>query len=331
MVTAMTTAGDQRLHVVLGGRGGTGGAIVRELVARGLPVRSVTRTPDPTGASSVENVGADLTDPEQTRRAIEGAAVVYHAANPPYQHWVEQFPLLNRSIVAATGAVGARLVFTDNLYMYGPDAGVMTEDSPQRASDRKGHLRASLAGELLEAQRAGDCEVTIGRSSDYFGPGGLGSALGDRLFDAAVAGKPIRWLGDIDAPHSVAYLPDIARGLVTLGLADEATGQVWHLPSSGSPTGREFVAVVADALGHKLKLSPTPRWMVRLVGLFSVQVREVSGVMYQWEAPFVSSDAGFQAMFGPQPATPLRRAIEETVAWFAARHGRQTGTAPTSA
>lgn len=327
----MTTAGDQGLHVGLGGRGGTGGAIVRELVARDLPVHSVTRTPDPAGASSVENVGADLTDPEQTRRAVDGAAVVYHAANPPYHRWVEQFPLMNRSILAATAAAGARLVLADNLYMHGPDAGVMTEDSPQRASDKKGRLRAALAQQLLEAHRAGDGGVVIGRSSDYFGPGGLGSALGDRLFVAAVEGKPIRWLGDPDAPHSVAYLPDIARGLVTLGLADQAAGQVWLLPSSGSPTGREFVAAVAEALGHELKLSPTPRWMVRLAGLFSARIREVGGVMYQWEAPFVSSDARFQGTFGPQPATPLRQAIGETVAWFTARHGKQAGATPTAA
>ena len=34
--------------------------------------------------------------------------------------------------------------------------------------------------------------------------------------------------------------------------------------------------------------------------------------------------------FGPQAATPLRRAIEETVAWFAERRDGQAGTAPTS-
>lgn len=327
----MMQATDQGLHVVLGGNGGTGGAIVRELVARGLPVRSVSRTPRGSGDHGVDHVAADLTDPGQTRRAVDGATVVYHAANPPYHRWPEQFPPLNRTILAATGAAGARLVFADNLYMYGPDAGVMTEQSPQRGTDRKGRLRAALAGELLAAHRSGDCAVTIGRSSDYFGPGGLASALGDRLFDAAIAGKPIRWLGDPDAPHSVAYLPDIARGLVTLGLADEAAGQVWHLPSSGSPSGREFVAAVAETLGHELKLSPTPRWMIRLVGLFSAQVREIGEVMYQWEAPFVSADTRFQTAFGPQPATPLRQAIEETVAWFAARHDGQAGTAPTSA
>jgi nucleoside-diphosphate-sugar epimerase len=317
----MSATRDPRLHVVLGAGGGTGSAIVAELAERGLAVRRVTRVPDAAGRAEAGSVVADLTDVEQTVRAIEGAAVVYHAANPPYHRWSKLFPLLNRSIVAATSRVGARLVYADNLYMYGPGAGLMTEETPPRATDSKGALRAHLASELLAAHRAGDCEVTIGRSSDYFGPAGTSSAIGERVFSAALAGKDVPWLGDPDVPHSVAYLPDIARALVSLGLAEQATGKVWHLPSSGAPTGREFVAAIGAALGQELKVRPTPRWMVRMAGLVSPQIREIAGVMYQWEAPFISSDAKFQAAFGPQPATPLPQAVSQTAAWFAYRGG----------
>jgi nucleoside-diphosphate-sugar epimerase len=319
--TDMGATHDRRPHVVLGAGGGTGTAVVNELAERGLPVRRVTRVPDAAGGTMVETVAADLTDVEQTLRAIEGAAVVYHAANPPYHRWLKLFPLLNRSILAATSRVGARLVYADNLYMYGPDASLMTEETPARAKDSKGALRAQLANELLEANRAGDCEVAIGRSSDYFGPAGTSSAIGERVFSAALAGKAVPWLGEPDVPHSVAYLPDIARALVTLGCSEQAAGKVWHLPSSGAPTGREYVAAIGAALGQELKIRPTPRWMVRMAGLVSPQIREVAGVMYQWEAPFVSSDARFQASFGPQPATPLPQAVSQTAAWFARRGG----------
>ena len=153
------------LNVVLGAGGGTGGAIVDELVRRGLPVRAVTHRAAPTRAA-VENVVADLADHDAARDALSGATVVYHAANPPYHTWAEAFPPLNASVVAATSAAGARLVFADNLYMYGPRSGVMTEDTPVRATDKKGALRASLAEKLLVAQAAGELEVVIGRSPD---------------------------------------------------------------------------------------------------------------------------------------------------------------------
>jgi nucleoside-diphosphate-sugar epimerase len=295
---------------------------VDELQARELPVRAVTRGPLRGLPEAVEHVTADLDDADSAARAVDGAGVVYHAANPPYDRWVESFPALNAAIAAATAAAGARLVFADNLYMYGPGAGTMTEETPLGATDKKGRLRARLAADLLAEHEAGRLQVVIGRSPDYFGAHGVNSALGGLLFGPALDGGTIRWLGSLDAAHSVSYLPDLARGLVTLGLADDtAAGRAWHLPTSGAPTGREFVAVMSDQLGRPLKASATPRWMLRLVGLLRPEVREVADIAYQWEAPFVSSDAAFQAAFGPFETTPLEAAIRETLDWY-----RQRGT-----
>ena len=209
---------------------------------------------------------ADLADGAAVRRAIDGASVVYHAANPPYQRWLTEFPVMNATIMDAVAAAGAKLVFADNLYMYGPTDGVLRETTPQRATDRKGQLRIRLAAELLEAHAAGRVRVTIGRSSDYFGPGGRNSSIGEQLFRAAIAGKPARWLGSADVPHSVSYLPEMAAALVTLGVSEAADGRAWHLPVTGSPTGREFVASVARALGRPVKVAPTSAAMVRLAG-----------------------------------------------------------------
>lgn len=119
-------------------------------------------------------------------------------------------------------------------------------------------------------------------------------------------------------PHSVIFLPDLAPGLVTPGLADEAPGRVWHLPTNGAPTGREFVAVMSDALGKPLKVSGTPGWMLRLIGIFKPPVREIADIIYQWDVPFVSGDAAFQATFGPQQPNPLREAVARTCEWFVA-------------
>ena len=39
-----------------------------------------------------------------------------------------------------------------------------------------------MTDELLDAHRAGQVEVAIGRASDYFGPGATQSALGETVF-----------------------------------------------------------------------------------------------------------------------------------------------------
>jgi nucleoside-diphosphate-sugar epimerase len=303
-------------HVVLGAAGGTGSAIVTELLGRGLAVRTVTRTARQTDGA--ENVVADLSDPDATARALTGATVVYHAANPPYHHWLDRFPALNRSVIAGATRAGARLVFTDNLYMYGPQAGVMTETTPTQATDKKGRLRIQLADELMAASKDGQLEVVIGRSPDYFGAGGRNSALGEPLFGAALSGRTVRWVGKPDVPHSVAYLPDMARAFVTLGLADEAAGRIWHLPSCGAPTGQELIASMSRALDTELQVRATPRWILHLVGLGKPAAREVAEIYYQWAAPFVSSDAAFEGAFGPFESTPLDEAVAATMEWFKA-------------
>lgn len=307
------------IQVVVGGSGGTGGALVRELVGRGLPVRSISRKAPADVPGGVEVRLGDAADPAFMRSAAEGAAVVYNAANPPYPKWTSEFPPLMASITAAAEASRAKLVFADNLYMYGPVTGPLSETSPASPAGRKGKLRRSLAEQLLAAHRAGRVRVAIGRSSDYFGPGGLGTAVGERVFESALEGKAAQWLGSLDVPHSVSYLPDMARALVVLGTRDEADGQVWHLPGAAALTGREFVGVIGDVLGRPVKASATSPTMVRIAGVVSPFIRELNETMYQWTAPWVVESAKFEATFGPFEVTPHREAIAETLDWFGAR------------
>ncbi len=111
-----------QLHVVLGGSGGAGGAVVAELVRRGHRVRSVSRTPAE-AAGSVEVVAADLADPAATAAAVGGASVVYQCVSPTYHRWPIEFPPIQANVIAAAEATGAKLVMADNLYMYGPSDG----------------------------------------------------------------------------------------------------------------------------------------------------------------------------------------------------------------
>jgi nucleoside-diphosphate-sugar epimerase len=314
-----------RLHVVLGAGGGTGGAIVRELVGQGRRVRAVTRGGNAAARygtlppASFEDVAADVTDGEQLRRALEGAAVVYHCAQPAYTRWPQEFPAMTRGILAATAAAGAKLVFTDNLYMYGPVPGPMTEQTPPVAQTKKGKVRAAMAAELLEADREGRLRVVIGRSSDYFGPGGLTSAIGERFFKALLAGKKVTWFADLDQPHTMSYLPDMARAFVILGERAEADSQVWHTPAAAALTGRDYIELATRVAGTPAKPGVMGPGTVRLVGLFIPVLREFPELMYQYDRPFVMDTGKFEAAFGPFAVTPSEEALRTTLAWYRGR------------
>jgi nucleoside-diphosphate-sugar epimerase len=308
------------VHVVLGAAGGAGSAVVGELAARGLPVRAVTRSGATDVPEGVEQVAADVATPDGARRACAGAAVVYHCAQPGYTKWVELFPPLTRAVLDGTAEAGAKLVFADNLYVYGLPDGPMTEETPQRAQGKKGRTRIEMAAAILRAHADGRLRCTIGRSSDYYGPGGNNSNVGDYLMKPVLRRKRARWLGSLDQPHTLNYLEDVARALVTLGERDEADGQVWHLPAAEPLTGRQFLTQMYEAAGFAPKIGVARRPMIRLVGVFNPLVRELNETLYQFERPFVSDASKFQGAFGPFEPTPHRDAVRPTVDWFRHRY-----------
>jgi len=271
-------------HVVLGATGGAGRAVVQELVDRGHPVRAVSRSGGTEFPDGVDVVSADCADAADTRRACDGAAVVYNC-----------------------------LVVTDNLYMYGPTDGPMTETTPRRPTGPKGRLRAELEDRLLEAHESGRVRVAIGRASDFYGPH-ANSSTRQLVFEPALDGKTAAWLGSLDAPHTMTYLPDFAHGLVTLGTHESAFGDIWHLPSNPPITGRDFIERVFEEVPPSPSMRTYGYWMLTLAGLFDAQIWEAREVLYQFRDPFVMDTSKFEAAFGAD-VTPYDTAIRETLDW----------------
>jgi nucleoside-diphosphate-sugar epimerase len=313
-VNPQSSSASSNLHVVAG-LGAIGRAVINELVGRGLPVRAIARHPVAGLPPEVDLVLADVTDPDAARRAMIGATVVYHAASAPYHRWPELLPPLMRGVLDGAGPAGARIVYADNLYAYGPVDGPLTEDLPSRATGPNGRIRTTLADQLMDAHAAGTVRATIGRASDYYGPSGRQSTAGERLFDPAIAGKPTQVLGNPDLPHTFTYLGDFARGLVTLGTHDEALGEVWHLPSAETLSTREFAELVFETAGQPLKLRVIPPALLTFLALVSPTLRAVREQQYQREKPWVVDHSKFAHAFGAE-VTPHREAIAITLDWY---------------
>ncbi len=312
----------EELHVLFGS-GQVGQPLARILLERGKRVRIVKRSAGglPAGA---ELLRGDATDLNFCVEAVRGASTVYHCMNPPYyaRVWAELLPRYMDNLIAAAGRSGARLVVLDNVYMLGhPQGKPLDEDTPLRPCSRKGEVRARVAERMWEAHRRGDVRATSGRASDFYGPGGTLTHLGDQFWRPAIAGRRGRVLVDPDAIHTYHFIPDVAAGLAALGTAgDDAYGRPWMLPCAPAETMRTLVARFSQELGREIGLITVPRTVLKILALVVPFLREIDEMLYQWEEPFQINDRRFRAQFGQGPED-VKRAAADTVAWAKVHYG----------
>ena len=304
-------------HVVLG-TGAIGRAVMEELVQRGESVRMVNRSGrmDEVPAG-VEVKAADLYDQAQVREVTRGAKVAYQASQPNYFEWQEKFPPLQKSIIDGLAGTGAKLVLVENLYMYGATNGTpMTEDMPHNARTRKGRVRSEMSRAAFEAHQAGKLRVTAARGSDFFGPWGLPSSMGERAIYPLLHGKAAGLIGNVNLPHTHTFTKDFGRALVILGERAEADGQAWHVPNDlPRVTQREMAAMFAEELGVESKFSAMGKLMMWIGGFFVPEAKESVEMMYEFDQPFIVDSSKFEKTFGMR-ATPMKEAIKETAAWY---------------
>ena len=310
-------------HVIFGA-GQVGSHLARILVDRRHDVRVAKRSPAgiPEGAKAVLGNAAN---PAFCTSAAAGATTVYHCLSPPYSTkvWTELVPRYMANLVEASARAGARLVVLDNVYMLGkPNGKPLSADTPMNPCSRKGEIRAKAAQLLFDAHRRGDVRATSGRASDFYGPGGTLTQLGDYFWPRVLKGSSGQVIANPDAIHTYHYIPDVAAGLATLGSApDEAFGRPWMLPCRQAETLRDLVRRLEKPFGAPIAVTVVPSWMRSLLGVFMPPLREMPEMQYQWEEPFVIDDRHFRERFGTQPED-ADRAAAATAAWARAHYTR---------
>ena len=249
--------------------------------------------------------------------AILGSDVVYLVIGITYnvKIWKEQWPVIMRNVIDACKATGAKLVFFDNIYMYGKIDGKITEDTPYNYVSQKGRVRADVARMLLQEMAAGTLKATIARATDFYGPRVMEKSVASLLvFDRMKNGNSAQWLINPNVPRSFNYTPDAAEALYILATDDKAVGQVWHLPAADPLTGKEFVKLAAGFMKGSAKVSVLPKWLLKVIGLFDPFMKEAYEMNYQNEFPLHFSSARFENVFTFTP-TSYAEGIKETASW----------------
>lgn len=311
-------ASDAR-HVIVGA-GPVGTALARRLSGAGESVRVITRSGRDFGIAGVEPVAVDASDAEALTAAVRGGEVLYNCANPgAYPAWEREWPPLAAAILTAAERSGTVLVTASNLYGYGRVSGPMTRSTPLNPCDHKGELRVRMWQEALAAHQAGRVRVAEARSSDYFGPTlPISSGLVARYADATLRGRTAQVFADPDQAHTWTAIEDVAATLAVLGRDERAWGSAWITPSNPARSVRQVLAELHESCGlPPPRLRQTPRVMLRAGGLVVPLLREVTGVLYQFDAPFLADGAETTDVLGVRP-TPWERVVADTApAWLA--------------
>jgi nucleoside-diphosphate-sugar epimerase len=307
--------------LVLGATGGFGGAVTRELLRRGHPVRAVVRDVARSRRVLPEHpdltlVVGDAADGATQNQAVQGCRVVVHGVNYPYHRWTPAMARVTATVIAAARSVGATILFPGNVYGLGPAPGArLTEEAPARPTTKKGALRVKLEAALREATADGRARVVIVRAGDFYGPT-VRNSLVDAIFGNAARGRTMRALGDLSHAHQWAFVPDLARAAVDLlGVAGRLDPfDVVHFEGHVISPHRGLFERVA-------RLAGKPRLPVRTIGFRTLRVaalvkpvvRELLELRYLFEHGVVLDGSRLRALLPDYADTPLDEAIAATL------------------
>lgn len=305
-----------KLHTILGAGGAVGNQLLPLLQKNNERIKLVSRKANP--LPNVEAIAADITNYEQTLHAVNGSDVVYLVAGLAYDTriWRESWPKIMTNVINACKAAGSKLIFFDNVYMYGKVDRVMTEETPFNPTTKKGEIRAAIATQLLDEIKAGNIQALIARAADFYGPVGFTTSVPNMLVFANLKkGKRAQWLVNAKVPHSFTYVPDAAQALYMLANKEDAVGQTWHMPTADNPlTGEAFIKEAAKDMKAKDDYSLISKTMMQLIGLFNRPIKESVEMAYQSEFPYLFNSSKFNSLFDFEPTT-YNDGIRETAIW----------------
>lgn len=299
------------LHTILGANGNIAKVISSELGKKGIPIRQVSRNPKKVNPSD-ELFPANLKDPHQVKKAVEGSSVVFLLAGITYnvKTWQKEWPLIMQNTLDACIASGAKLVFFDNMYALDPEqVGHLTEDTPMNPKSKKGKVRKHILEMLWSAVKTGKLQALVARAADFYGPGANNSFLNELVINRMKSGKTPQWLYTGNKKHSFTYIPDAGKATAFLSQQSDAWNQTWNLPTDSSfPSGQEITAILNKLLNKNLKLQVMQPWLISILGIFISPLREIKELKYQSAEDYCLDSSKIERTYRLTP-TPIEEGL----------------------
>ncbi|MEZ5777483.1 MAG: epimerase [Paracoccaceae bacterium] len=276
--------------LVLGASGHFGGQAARSFAAAGWHVDAYQR-------------GTDMA------AAAKGADVIVNGLNPPNYHaWDRLIPEITASVLAAARSSGAAVLIPGNVYVFGTEAAPWDETTPHRPVARKGRIRAEMEERYRSAAETGTQTILL-RGGDFIDPDQPGG-LFDRFVIGRAAKGVITTLGDAEAMHAWAYLPDMARAAASLAAQREALATYEEVPLAGlSFSTSDLARTVEELTGRPMQIRHFPWWMMRAAAPFWELAREFGEMRYLYEHPHWIDDGKFRRLLPEFRITPLAEVL----------------------
>ena len=321
-------------HLVTGGSGFIGAALVADLVAHGHDVRVLDDNSrgHPRRLEAVQNqievVVGDVRDLAAVQSATDGCDVVWHLAfiNGTRHFYERPDAVLDVGIKGTLNTLEAslecgvrRYVFASTSETYNTPTHVPTTESerlmiPDVTNPRFSYGGGKIAGELMTLHYGGHrgLETVIVRPHNIYGPD-MGFAhvipeIVQRIMERSEGltrthiELPIQ--GDGLETRAFCYVTDGAAGFRIAG-TDGGSGEIYHLGREEEVSIRDLILGIGRTLGVELTLVPGE---LREGGTKRrcPDIRKLSGLGYV-------------------PQVDLERGLEATVRWYA-DHFRREGT-----
>ena len=259
---------------------------------------------------------ANLLDPVQTEKAIQGSDIVYLTAGLP-NNWkiaAAQWPVIMRNVIDGCLKQQAKLVFFDNTYMYGTSEEILTEETPFLSTGRKGKVRGEITTMLTDAIQNTDISAMICRAPEFYGPRNTHSITNSLVFENIRKAKKLKVLLNDATLRTLIFTPDAGKAMALLGNTPDAYHQTWHLPCDNNRlTAEEFIQLTSEIYGTKLDYIVLKNWMVRLISLFNPDMKETIELLYRYRTDNIFDSSKFMRRYPDYRITTYLEGITEII------------------
>ena len=324
----------KKTFVITGGAGFLGINLVRYLLEKGQEVVSLDIVPFdyPDVNDKIKAIEGDIRNPEDVRRAVEGADIMIHCA--------AALPLYKPADIYSTDVEGTRVVMTEceraglervvhvsSTAVYGiPDHHPLLEDDEMKGVGPYGEAKVAAEEVCLEFRERGMI-VPILRPKSFIGPERLGVFA--MLYDWAKDGRNFPILGKGNNPYQYLDVEDLCEAIwLSCTLEPEKVNDTFNIGAKEFGTPRSDFQAVLDYAGHGKRIVSFPE----KPAIFALRVLEFLRLspLYKWiyetvgKESFVSIEKA-ERVLGYAPKFSNRDALIRNYQWYLDNHERFAG------